>query len=90
MATALHGEEQLAFARKGDGVLDIRGAGRLHDERGVLVELRVQDAARRVVARISGEQEWPAQARLELGDRRLFKDRRRAVELDRGEAARGL
>ena len=90
VATALHGDEQLALARKGDRAPDIRGAGRLHDERRVLVELRMQDAARRVVALVSCEQERPAQARLELGNRRLLNDRRRAVELDRGEAARGL
>ena len=90
VATALHGDEQLALARKSDCAPDIRGAGRLHDERRVLVELRMQDAARRVVALVSCEQERPAQARLELGNRRLLNDRRRAVELDRGEAARGL
>ena len=90
VATALHGDEQLALARKGDRAADIRGAGRLHDERRVLVELRVQDSARRVVALISCEQERAAQARLELGDRRLLNDRRRAVELDRREAARCL
>ena len=82
--------EQLAFARERDCVPDIGGTGRLHDERRVLVELRVQNAARRVVARISSEQERPAQACLELGDSRLLDDRRRAVELDRSEAARGL
>ena len=90
MAAALHGDEQLALARKGDRVPDVRGTGRLHDERRVLVELGVQDPARRVVARIAGEQERPAQARLEFGDRHLFKDGCRAVELDRGETARGL
>ena len=59
VAAALHGDEQLAFARKSDRVSDIRRAGRLHDERRVLVELRVQDAARRVVARSPASRSGP-------------------------------
>ena len=60
MAAALHGDEQLAFAREGDGAADICGSGRLHDERRMFVELRVQDSSRCVVTRIPGEQQRPA------------------------------
>ncbi len=76
VAAALDRDQQLALAREVDRALDVRGAGRLHDERRVPVELRVQDAPRRVVARIAREQQRPAQARLELGDRGLLDDRR--------------
>ena len=90
VAAALDREQQVAIAREAHRAHDVRDAGRLHDERRVHVDGFVQHAARRVVARIAGEEQGPAQARLEIGERRLLDDRGRAVELDGGEAARGL
>ena len=90
VAAAFHGDEQLALAREAHRVADVRDARRLHDERRTLVDRAVQHTPRFVVARVAGQQQRAAQARLELRDRRLLDDRRRAVELDRGEAARGL
>ena len=86
----LTASEQVAIAREAHRAHDVRDAGRLHDEGRVHVDGFVQHVARRVVARIPGEEQGPAQARLEIRKRGLFDDCRRAVELDGGEAARGL
>ncbi len=87
---ALDREQEVAIAREAHRAHDVRDAGRLHDEGRVHVDGFVQHVARRVVARIPGEEQGPAQARLEIRERGLFDDCRRAVELDGGEAARGL
>src|SRR5690606_31479030 len=100
---ALHGDEQVRIAREVDGELDVGGAARLHDQRGALVHLPVQHAARDVVARVSRQHEVAAQRfaeRLHVGARErdfgtvardgtyVRLDARRGAQ-DRGPAARG-
>jgi hypothetical protein len=73
VAAALDRQQQVALAGEGDGVHDVRRAGRLHDQRRVLVDARVQDPASDVIALEAGQQQAPAQGLRQLLERRLFQ-----------------
>ena len=62
MAAALHRHQQLAVVGEADRLPDVGDAGRLHNQRRMPVDRFVQHPARRVVARIAGQQERAAQA----------------------------
>ena len=68
VAAALHRDQQVVRAREGDGCLDVGRAARLRDEGRVLVERRIQDQARLVVAVVAGEQQLAAHLRGEVAD----------------------
>ena len=73
VTAALDGQQQLALACEVDRRTDVRGTGRLHDERGIAIDRAVEHAARFVVARLTAQEERTAQPRLQLLQRRLFE-----------------
>ena len=66
VSAALDGEKQAPFPRKGYGPANIRDADRLHHQSRVLVDARVEDPTRGVVAGIPGQQQVATQAVREL------------------------
>ncbi len=62
VAAAFHGKQQAVVPGEADGTADVRRAGRLHDERRVLVEGGIQQLAGVVVARTAREQQFALQA----------------------------
>jgi hypothetical protein len=73
VAAALDRQEQVTLAGEGHRPHHVGGAGRLHDQRRMAVDARVQHAAGLVVAFEAGQQQAAAQGALQLLQRRLFQ-----------------
>ncbi len=90
MSAAFHGQQQVVLAREVHRGADVGDAGRLHDQRGMLVDRFVQHPPGLVVARVARQEQRATQARLQLLDGRLLDDGRAAAPGHGRNAAGGL
>ena len=89
VATAAHGEEQLAFACEGYRVRNVRGARAAHDHGRSLVDHAIPDASQGVVFRMTRQDQVTSQAGAEFLQRGLLDDGALAGEFHRGHGAAG-